>query len=121
MPVRSRHLRGWRCSRLFNSLLSTRIRVEHEDNANTMGQLAGRNLAGEREAYHHLRFFYSDLFEFSYAAVGELDSRLQIVTDLTEQNRLGAIHFQQSQVLGADCRTGTCLNLKDLGKRFPLG
>jgi 3-phenylpropionate/trans-cinnamate dioxygenase ferredoxin reductase component len=67
--------------------------VEHEDNANTMGQLAGRNMAGEREAYHHLRFFYSDLFEFSYATARELDSGLEIVTDLTEQNPLGAIHY----------------------------
>jgi 3-phenylpropionate/trans-cinnamate dioxygenase ferredoxin reductase component len=45
---------------------------------------------GEREPYHHLPFFYSDLFEFSYEAVGELDSRLEIVTDLTEQNHLGS-------------------------------
>jgi len=55
-----------------------------------MDQLADRNVAGEREPYHHLPFFYSDLFEFSYEAVGELDSRLEIVTDLTEQNHLGS-------------------------------
>lgn len=30
----------------YNPSLGTRIRVEHEDNANTMGRLAGRNMAG---------------------------------------------------------------------------
>ena len=57
----------------FNPALAKRMRVEHEDNANTMGRLAGRNMAGKSEAYHHLPSFYSDLFELGYEAVGELD------------------------------------------------
>ena len=43
--------------------LGKRIRVEHEDNANTMGRIAGQNMAGAGTAYRHLPFFYSDLFE----------------------------------------------------------
>jgi hypothetical protein len=39
--------------------------------------------------------FYSDLFEFSYEAVGALDPRHEIVTDWTEQNRLAAIYLPQ--------------------------
>jgi 3-phenylpropionate/trans-cinnamate dioxygenase ferredoxin reductase component len=62
--------------------------VEHDDNANTMGRLAGRNMGGEAEPYHHLPSFYSDLFELTYEAVGELDPRLEIVTDWTEKKRL---------------------------------
>jgi hypothetical protein len=41
----------------FNPALGARIRVEHEDNANTQGRMAGRNMAGEAEAYTHLPFF----------------------------------------------------------------
>jgi len=33
----------------YNPALGKRIRVEHEDNANAMGQMAGRNMAGKSE------------------------------------------------------------------------
>ena len=46
------------------------IRVEHEDNANRMGREAGRAMAGADAAYRHLPFFYSDLFDLGYEAVG---------------------------------------------------
>jgi NADPH-dependent 2,4-dienoyl-CoA reductase/sulfur reductase-like enzyme len=62
----------------FNPLLGKRLRVEHEDNANTMGKLAGQNMAASQaEPYHHLPYFYSDLFELGYEAVGELTPRLE--------------------------------------------
>jgi 3-phenylpropionate/trans-cinnamate dioxygenase ferredoxin reductase component len=50
----------------YNPALGKRLRVEHEDNANTMGRLAARSMAGRSEPYHHLPFFYSDLFELGY-------------------------------------------------------
>jgi 3-phenylpropionate/trans-cinnamate dioxygenase ferredoxin reductase subunit len=76
-----------------NPALDQRMRVEHEDNANTMGKMAGRNMAGQRERYDHLPFFYSDLFDLGYEAVGELDSRLEIVTDWKTENREGVIYY----------------------------
>ncbi len=77
----------------FNPALGKRLRVEHEDNANTMGRLAGRNMAGKSEPYHHLPFFYSDLFDLGYEAVGEIDSRLEIVPDWKTPNREGVIYY----------------------------
>jgi 3-phenylpropionate/trans-cinnamate dioxygenase ferredoxin reductase component len=77
----------------FNPSLVKRMRVEHEDNANTMGRLAGRNMAGESEPYHHLPMFYSDLFELGYEAVGELDSRLESYADWKEPNKEGVIYY----------------------------
>ncbi len=74
-------------------LLGSRRRVEHEDNANTMGKAAGRNMAGANEEYKHSPFFYSDLFELGYEAVGELDPRLEIVADWKEQYREGVIYY----------------------------
>src|SRR6185312_2705586 len=35
----------------YSPALGKRIRVEHEDNANSMGRLAGRNMAGKSEPY----------------------------------------------------------------------
>jgi 3-phenylpropionate/trans-cinnamate dioxygenase ferredoxin reductase component len=76
-----------------NPALDQRLRVEHEDNANTMGKMAGRNMAGRRERYDHLPFFYSDLFDLGYEAVGELDSRLETVVDWKTENREGVIYY----------------------------
>jgi NADPH-dependent 2,4-dienoyl-CoA reductase/sulfur reductase-like enzyme len=72
-----------------DTLLGTRRRVEHEDNANMMGKAAGRNMAGVNEPYQHSPFFYSDLFDLGYEAVGELDSRLETVADWKEPYREG--------------------------------
>jgi NADPH-dependent 2,4-dienoyl-CoA reductase/sulfur reductase-like enzyme len=76
-----------------NPALGTRMRVEHEDNANTMGRHAGRNMAGEQAPYDHLPFFYSDLFDLGYEAVGELDARLEIVADWKEPFREGVQYY----------------------------
>jgi NADPH-dependent 2,4-dienoyl-CoA reductase/sulfur reductase-like enzyme len=85
----------------YNPALGRRLRVEHEDNANTMGRFAGRNMAGAAEAYHHLPYFYSDLFELGYEAVGDLDSRLETVADWEELHRKGVIYYlQQGRVRG---------------------
>ncbi len=85
----------------YNPAFDRRLRVEHEDNANTMGRLAGRNMAGELEPYRHLPYFYSDLFELGYEAVGDLDSRLETVADWEEPHRKGVIYYlQQGRVRG---------------------
>jgi NADPH-dependent 2,4-dienoyl-CoA reductase/sulfur reductase-like enzyme len=77
----------------YNPALGKRLRVEHEDNANTMGRLAGRNMAGDNGRYRHLPFFYSDLFELGYEAVGELDSRLETFADWKRPNEEGVIYY----------------------------
>jgi 3-phenylpropionate/trans-cinnamate dioxygenase ferredoxin reductase subunit len=77
--------------------LGTRIRVEHENNAVTMGERAGGNMAGEIEPYHYLPFFYSDLFDLGYEAVGMIDSRLKIVEDWKEEFREGVVYYLDKQ------------------------
>lgn len=77
----------------YNPTLAKRMRVEHEDNANTMGLLAGQSMAGRTVNYEHLPSFYSDLFELGYEAVGEVDSRLQIVSDWKEPYREGVVYY----------------------------
>ena len=77
----------------FNPALGTRLRVEHEDNANSMGAAAGRSMAGKGEPYTHLPFFYSDLFQLGYEAVGELDPRLETDSVWKEKFREGVIYY----------------------------
>jgi NADPH-dependent 2,4-dienoyl-CoA reductase/sulfur reductase-like enzyme len=76
-----------------NPALGKRIRVEHEDNANTMGKHAGRNMTGDQAPYEHLPFFYSDLFDLGYEAVGELDARLEMVADWKEPFHEGVLYY----------------------------
>jgi NADPH-dependent 2,4-dienoyl-CoA reductase/sulfur reductase-like enzyme len=80
-------------ARFFNPSLGKRLRVEHEDNANTMGKAAGENMAGAGLRYDHLPFFYSDLFEMGYEAVGEVDSRFQTVADWKQEFREGVVYY----------------------------
>jgi NADPH-dependent 2,4-dienoyl-CoA reductase/sulfur reductase-like enzyme len=77
----------------YNPALDQRLRVEHEDNANTMGRLAGQAMAGRTVTYDHLPSFYSDLFELGYEAVGEVDSRLETVADWKEPYREGVVYY----------------------------
>ena len=77
----------------YNPALGKRIRVEHEDNANSMGRAAGRNMAGKLDRYDHLPSFYSDMFELGYEAVGELDPKLETVADWKRPNEEGVVYY----------------------------
>ena len=68
-------------------------RVEHADNANAMGGYAGVAMSGRAVAYDHLPFFYSDFFDLGYEAVGEVDSRLQMVSDWKVKFLEGVIYY----------------------------
>jgi 3-phenylpropionate/trans-cinnamate dioxygenase ferredoxin reductase subunit len=82
--------------------LGKQTRVEHWDNALNQGKLAGRNMAGAREPYTHMPYFFSDLFEFGYEAVGEVDSRLEIFSDWQKENDTGVIYYlKDGRVRGA--------------------
>lgn len=68
-------------------------RVEHEDHANSHGRHVGANMAGAGEPYVHLPFFYSDLFELGYEAVGDVDSRLETIAEWKEPSRKGVVCY----------------------------
>ena len=81
----------------YSPALGVRRRVEHEDNANVMGAMAGRNMAGGSEKYEHLPFFYSDLFDLGYEAVGEFGARMDVVEDWKEPFRKGVVYYLQNR------------------------
>jgi NADPH-dependent 2,4-dienoyl-CoA reductase/sulfur reductase-like enzyme len=80
-------------ARFKSPALGKRMRVEHEDNALTMGRAAGRAMAGDTTPYNHLPFFYSDLFDLGYEAVGETDSRLETIAAWRDENREGVVYY----------------------------
>ena len=77
--------------------LGKMMRVEHEDHAKSHGRLAGINMAGADEAYDHLPFFYSDLFDLGYEAVGELDPRQETAAVWEEPNRKGVVYYLDAE------------------------
>ena len=68
-------------------------RVEHENHANSHGRHVGANMAGADEPYDYLPYFYSDLFELGYEAIGDTDSRLEVVAEWAEPNRKGVVCY----------------------------
>jgi NADPH-dependent 2,4-dienoyl-CoA reductase/sulfur reductase-like enzyme len=75
------------------SALGIDMRVEHENHAVRHGRAAGANMAGANEPYDHLPFFYSDLFELGYEAVGEVDSRRETIAHWVDENRQGVVCY----------------------------
>lgn len=73
--------------------LGMSIRVEHEDHALSSGRVAGQNMTGAMEKYDHFPFFYSDLFDLGYEAIGILDKSLDIVEDWIVPFKKGTIFY----------------------------
>lgn len=86
----------------YSPHLEKRLRIEHENCATTTGEQAGRNMAGKSEPYNTLPFFYSDLFDLGYEAVGEISSRFDIVQEWEEPNRRGSLYYlKEGRLRGA--------------------
>ncbi len=73
--------------------LGKRMRVEHWDNAVSQGKAAGRNLAGAKEPFDYMPYFFSDLFDFGYEAVGDVSSSLTTYADWQEENETGVVYY----------------------------
>jgi 3-phenylpropionate/trans-cinnamate dioxygenase ferredoxin reductase component len=86
-----------------HAALGRRVRVEHENNATASGHHAGRVMAGVEEPYEHVPFFFSDLFDSGYEAVGDLGGDLQAVADWKEPSdgpdRKGIVYYQDAERL----------------------
>lgn len=59
------------CAAVYDPLFGKHRVLDHWDNAQVTGRLAGRNMAGADEAYHAVNYFFSDVFELSMSAWGE--------------------------------------------------
>jgi NADPH-dependent 2,4-dienoyl-CoA reductase/sulfur reductase-like enzyme len=81
----------------FAPALGQRLRVEHEENANLAGMLAGKAMAGQPELYHALPAVYSTLFDITYDAVGELDPRLEVTYDWQEPLVKGTVYYRKDR------------------------
>lgn len=73
--------------------LDMSIRIEHWNNAQSQGKHAGENMAGANRPFEYLPYFYSDLFDLGFEAVGNLDSRFETFADWKEEYREGVVYY----------------------------
>jgi 3-phenylpropionate/trans-cinnamate dioxygenase ferredoxin reductase subunit len=82
--------------------LGVSMRIEHWDNALSQGKAAGRNMAGADEPFTYMPYFYSDLFDLGYEAVGDVRSALTTFADWREENQTGVVYYlEDGKVRGA--------------------
>jgi len=84
-------------ARFPSAALGGAMRVEHEDHANSHGGRVGANMAGAGESYDHLPFFYSDLFDLGYEAVGDLDARQDTLAELDGIGEQGVVYYLDAE------------------------
>lgn len=90
-------------------------RVEHVDNAQTMGRWAGRNMAGAHEAYTHTPYFYTCLFGLDLKGIGHMSTDLQQICHwqappVAGQPPLGVIYYTDDDHL---IRGVALINIED--------
>ena len=77
--------------------LAENTRFEHWDNAKAQGRCAGVNMAGGEEPYVYLPYFYSDLFELGFEAVGKLSSKMKTLSAWEVPFRKGVVVYLEDQ------------------------
>ncbi len=78
-----------------------RLRVEHWDVARSQGLRAGGNMAGDQAPYTTLPYFFSDLFEFSFEAWGDLSAwDTTVLRGCLERGSFAYFYFRETRLVG---------------------
>jgi 3-phenylpropionate/trans-cinnamate dioxygenase ferredoxin reductase component len=84
----------------FKSLpLNRRMRVEHWDNSIAQGKAAGSNMAELKAPFDYVPYFFSDLFEFGFEAVGDINSQLQTIMDWKKEFDTGVVYYLENDIV----------------------
>ncbi|RYB94781.1 NAD(P)/FAD-dependent oxidoreductase [Nocardioides oleivorans] len=81
----------------YPDALLGRRRVEHVDHAEKSGEAAGKAMAGSDETYDYTPFFWSDILDRGYEAVGETRSDLDLIEDWKDgEIGTGVVYYLKS-------------------------
>lgn len=97
-------------ARYFNPVLGRHHRVEHYDVALQHGRVAGSNMAGQRQAYAALPYFFSTMGAINLNVVGDMSRREHVI-------RRGELNLEQgfAQFYFADGRLQAMLSVNRNG------
>ncbi len=79
--------------------LERRMRIEHWNHAVEHGMAAGANMAGANQPYTNMPYFYSDLFDLGWEAVGQVDSSFDTHAVWKEELREGMVFYLSEDVI----------------------
>ena len=77
----------------FTDPLLGRRHVEHVDNAEQSGTVAGENMAGGTSTYEYTPLFFSDIFDDGYEAVGTLSTELDVLEDWNDDHTAAVVYY----------------------------
>jgi NADPH-dependent 2,4-dienoyl-CoA reductase/sulfur reductase-like enzyme/predicted acylesterase/phospholipase RssA len=76
----------------FDPVFRRHRRIEHWDNAIKQGQIAARNMMGQKQTYHAVSYFFSDVFDLTFDFLGD-------TADVDERILRGSIKEKSFSVL----------------------
>ncbi|MGI0091453.1 MAG: NAD(P)/FAD-dependent oxidoreductase [Nitrososphaerales archaeon] len=87
-------------ARFYSLLFERHLRLEHYDVAVKHGNIAGANMAGAREAYLELPYFFSYQFDLKINAYGDLSHRTRIVKrgSLSDKEGFFQFYFNEDRI-----------------------
>ncbi len=68
-------------------------RIEHWDTALSQGKMAGANMAGANEAYDHVQYYFSDLFDLGIEVLGNPKADAHTIVRGTMEDRSFAVLY----------------------------
>ncbi|WP_245964807.1 FAD-dependent oxidoreductase [Trinickia dinghuensis] len=85
----------------FDPVFGLRRRIEHVDNARQQGQLAARNMAGQRVPYRDVSMFWGDAFDLPYNFLGKPEDGCDLVERGTLEARSYSLLYLKNNILRA--------------------
>ncbi|WBU37603.1 NAD(P)/FAD-dependent oxidoreductase [Homoserinibacter sp. YIM 151385] len=76
------------------------VRIEHVDHAEASGRAAGRSMAGDTAPYEHTPYFYTQVFDVRWEAVGTLDASLPTLEERLDDDRVVVYYLDGERAIG---------------------
>jgi NADPH-dependent 2,4-dienoyl-CoA reductase/sulfur reductase-like enzyme len=80
-------------ARFYSPIFERNLRVEHVDVAQKQGKIAGMNMAGRKEPFNELPYFFSFQYDLEINAYGDLSQHTEIVRRGKLDAKTGFIQF----------------------------
>ncbi len=85
----------------FDPVFGRRRRIEHWDNAVKQGQLAAKNMMGQRKPYRTISYFFSDVFDLTFNFIGDTTGVNQRILRGSTGEKSFAVLYLKDEVLRA--------------------
>lgn len=86
----------------FDPVVKRRARREHWDSAVKQGRIAARNMLDQPRAHRAVTYFFSDVFDLTFNAVGEAgDADEEILRGSTANKSFSILHLKDKRLRGA--------------------